>query len=131
MIRNRLQQFMMGRNGSDHLSLTVFTAALILQVVQSFVGGVILYILSVSLLAYSIFRMFSRNVAKRRAENARFLASVRPLRRRFSTLRTRMQDKDHRYFRCPHCRQQMRVPRGKGRIRVTCRSCGASFEEKS
>lgn len=131
MIRSRLQQFMMGRNGSDHLALTVFTASLILQVIQSFTGGAVLYLLSVVLLIYSFFRMFSRRLDKRRAENARFLAAVRPLRRRFSTLRTRMQDRDHRYFRCPNCRQQMRVPRGKGRIRVTCRSCGASFEEKS
>lgn len=131
MIRNRLQRMMIGRNGADHLALTVFTLSLILQVVQSFVGGGLLYLLSLVLLLYSFFRMFSRKVDKRRAENARFLAAVRPLRRRFSTLRARAKDRDHRYFRCPNCKQQMRVPRGKGRIRVTCRACGASFEQKS
>ena len=131
MIRNRLQQFMIGRNGADHLALTVFTVSLVLQVIQSFFGGLFLYTLSLVLLIYSFFRMFSRNVEKRRAENSRFLTAVRPLRRRMSTLRARAKDKDHRYFRCPNCKQQMRVPRGKGRIRVTCRACGASFEQKS
>ena len=47
------------------------------------------------------------------------------------TFRTRMKDREHRYFKCPSCGQQMRVPRGKGRITVHCRSCGATFEEKS
>jgi uncharacterized paraquat-inducible protein A len=70
--------------------------------------------------------MFSRRLDQRRKENARFLSILRPLRQKFSSTLAHMKDKEHRYFRCPNCKQQMRVPRGKGRIQVTCRKCGAS-----
>ena len=45
--------------------------------------------------------------------------------------RTIRRDKEHRYFKCPNCGQYLRVPRGKGKITVNCRNCGASFEERS
>ena len=75
--------------------------------------------------------MFSRQIDKRRGENARFMSLIRPVRRGFSAWRARLRDRDHRYFRCPNCKQQMRVPKGKGHIQVTCRNCGITFEEKS
>ena len=83
------------------------------------------------LLVVSLLRTLSRNVERRREENARFLQLVRPLRRRWTLFRTRAHDREHRYFKCPNCGQNMRVPRGKGRITVHCRACGCAFEEKS
>ena len=113
MIRQALMRFMYGRNGIDQLG----TFMLVLY----FITWVILV----------LFRMLSRNLARRRAENTKFLQAVRPIRNFWVTRRNRMKDRDHRYFKCPNCGQQMRVPRGKGRITVHCRSCGATFEEKS
>ena len=131
MIRNALARFMYGRNGSDHLGLFLLGVYLFVWLVQSISGWAVLVLVEYALLLVILFRMLSRNLARRRAENTKFLQMSAPVRKKLRTLHTRLKDKDHRYFSCPNCRQQMRVPRGKGRITVHCRSCGATFEEKS
>lgn len=131
MIRNKLRQIMVGRCGADQLSLATMWISILLWLLYALSGWMILYVLSAVLIFLTLFRMFSRRLDKRRAENARFLAAIRPVQRRFSATVAHLKDKEHRYFRCPNCKQQMRVPRGKGRIRVTCRGCGITFEEKS
>ena len=138
MIRNALARFMYGRNGTDQLGLFTLGLYLLLWLVQMIVqrfapNGVMLtlVILEYIVLFIILFRMLSRNLARRRAENTKFLQIVRPMRNRWNSHRSRMRDKEHRYFKCPNCGQQMRVPRGKGRITVHCRTCGATFEEKS
>ena len=104
---------------------------LVLYVAGLFIRVLLLELIGTAVLAVSLFRSLSRNVERRREENARFLQMVRPLWRKWTTFRARAQDKEHRYFKCPNCGQNMRVPRGKGRITVHCRTCGAAFEEKS
>jgi len=131
MIRNALARFMYGRNGSDQLGLFTLALYLVVWLIQAFCRWIPLLILEYLLLAVTLFRMLSRNLARRRAENARFLQLVHPIAARWQSLRIRMSDREHRYFRCPNCGQQMRVPRGKGRLTVHCRTCGATFEEKS
>ena len=131
MIRQFMARFMMGRYGMDQLNIAMMVLYLILYVVFLFTRLAILDILVLVLLFVTLFRMLSRNLDRRRAENARFLQLVRPICRRIKSCRIRMQDREHRYFKCPNCGQQMRVPRGKGRITVHCRSCGATFEGKS
>lgn len=131
MIRSKLRQLMIGRCGADQLSLATMWTSILLWLLYAFTHWMLFYVLSVVLIFLTLFRMFSRKLDKRRAENARFLSRIQPLRRRFSTTVAHLKDKEHRYFRCPNCKQQMRVPRGKGRVRITCRSCGITFEEKS
>lgn len=131
MIRRWLTRFMTGRYGMDQLNTAMMVLYIILYVIYLFTRWVILDFIVLVLLFVTIFRMLSRNLERRRAENTRFLQLVRPVLRKFKSCRSRMQDKEHRYFKCPNCGQQMRVPRGKGRITVHCRSCGATFEEKS
>ena len=75
--------------------------------------------------------MFSRNIVRRRGENARFMTVAGPAIRWVKLRRTIHRDKDHLYFKCPNCGQQLRAPRGKGKITVNCRNCGVSFEEKT
>ena len=82
-------------------------------------------------LAFATFRLFSKNLTKRRAENAKFLELVRPIARKYNVSKSRRQDREHCYFKCPNCGQQLRVPKGKGKISITCRSCGVSFEKKT
>lgn len=131
MFRAKIQQLMVGRSGPDALSNAAIWAALAVWAVYLFTRLLPLYLLCLVLMGYSLFRMLSRQVEKRRAENAAFLNTFRPLRRKCSAIFCRLRDREHRYFRCPNCGQQLRVPRGKGRIQVTCRSCGITFEEKS
>ena len=131
MLMNYLRKLMYGRYGSDHLSffLLILYLALMLAANLPFLGW--LSWLALAVLVWDLFRMFSRRFDRRRAENARFLALVGPVVRWFRMRRTIHRDKEHRYFKCPNCGQCLRVPRGKGKINVTCRNCGASFEEKS
>ena len=131
MIRRYLTRFMTGRYGGDQLNLFLIGLYLVLYVVFLFSRLLVFELLGTVVLVFSLYRSLSRNLERRRAENARFLQTVRPVWRRLSAFHTRAHDKEHRYFKCPNCGQQMRVPRGKGRITVHCRSCGAAFEEKS
>ena len=131
MIRNALQRFMYGRYGSDQLNtflLIAYLAALLLSGLPEL--GVLEFV-ALGLVVWALFRMLSRNYAARRAENARFLKVIGPVVRWYRLRRTIRRDKEHRYFKCPGCGQQLRVPRGKGKIAVNCRSRGASFQEKS
>lgn len=131
MVRNALARFMYGRNGTDQLGLFTLGVYLLVWFLQVITGWDILALVEYVLLFVILYRMLSRKLDRRRAENAKFLQAIQPARKRIRSFRNRMQDKDHRYFRCPNCRQQMRVPKGKGRITVHCRSCGTTFEEKS
>ena len=123
-IGNALSRFMYGRNGVDRLTLTMVWTALVLDIINGTVAGII------TLLA--LFRMFSRNLEKRRAENAKFMEKVWwPISRRMAGKRQQRMDKEHCYFTCPGCGAVCRVPRGKGRIVITCPRCGNEIYGKS
>ena len=128
---NWLQRFMYGRYGVAQFSIFLIAVYLVLYLVGSLLRLGFLSWLSLLVAAYALFRLFSRNITRRRAENAKFMQLAGPAIRWVRLRRTIHRDKEHRYFKCPNCGQQLRVPKGKGKITVTCRSCGASFEEKS
>ena len=131
MIRGFLSRFMAGRYGTDQLNNTLIITYVVLYLISIFTRWSVLYWIALVLVFVTLFRTLSRQIDRRRAENAKFLQLVRPVSRKLKNFKARVRDKDHRYFKCPNCKQQMRVPRGKGRITVHCRSCGATFEEKS
>ena len=130
-MRNALQRFMYGRYGNDQLNSFLIVLYLILYLLFSVTQFALLYWVSTALIFWVFFRIFSRNLAKRREENQKFLRKADPFLRWYRLRRTMMRDKEHRYFKCPNCGQHLRVPRGKGKITVSCRGCGASFQEKS
>ncbi len=134
-MRERLIRFMTGRNGADNLSRAVSVAVIVLLVVSLFFHGDAaraLWILAVLGMVYVYFRMFSRNVYKRRDENAKYLRATAGVRTYFRGLRERWsQRRDYKFFRCPSCRTLLRVPKGKGKIKVVCRKCGNSFIKKT
>ena len=117
------RSFMAGRYGTDKLGLTLLVAALVISLISAFIGGVVSLILTLLyylLMGWAIFRMFSRNTYARYEENRKFL-------RFFDQLK----DREHRYFECPKCRQSVRVPRGKGKIAITCPRCREKFIKKT
>ena len=131
-MKERFMRFMAGRYGSDQLNRFLSMAALVLIVLNLLFRSVLLWILALVALICCYVRMFSRNLEKRRVENARYLrlkyrmvGAVRGWRDR------QRQRRDFCFFRCPACRAMLRVPRGKGKIRVTCRKCGNAFERKT
>ena len=137
-IGNALSRFMYGRNGVDRLTLTMVWTALVLDIINIFLREKVPLAYSIigtvagiiTLLA--LFRMFSRNLEKRRAENAKFMEKVWwPISRRMAGKRQQRMDKEHGFFTCPGCGAVCRVPKGKGRIVITCPCCGNEIHGKS
>lgn len=122
---------MYGRYGVDQLSLFLMGLYLVVYLLASLLRLGLLGWLAMLPAIIAILRMFSKNLPKRRAENAKFMELAGPVIRWVRMRRTMRRDKDHCYFKCPNCGQHLRVPKGKGKITVTCRNCGVSFEEKS
>lgn len=130
-MRNFLQRLMYGRYGSDQLNLFLLGLYLVFYLLGAVTGVHFLSTVGLFFIVLGFLRMFSRKIDRRRAENAKFLQMVAPINKWYKMRRTMHRDKDHAYFKCPNCGQYLRVPKGKGKITVTCRSCGTSFQEKS
>jgi hypothetical protein len=134
-MRAKLARFMTGRNGSDNLTRFVSVTVCIIIVAAMFVSGsasYVLWALSIAGLAYSYFRIFSQNINKRSEENRRYLLMKNEFLSYFrGVMERRSQRKEYKFFRCPSCHTILRVPRGKGKVKVICRKCGASFIKKT
>lgn len=128
----KFRKFMDGRNGGDQLSI----ALLILSMIFTF-GGQLIKIAWLPLVGYiplvmSIFRMFSKDVAKRRMENYKFAMLFSPIYSKLKNTQKRLKDsKTHKFYKCPKCNQKLRVPKGKGKIVVTCTKCGTKFNKQT
>lgn len=127
---------MAGRNGFDNYGRFLSVAALILLLISMFFGesqvGRIIEILGLALLVYAYFRILSRKVYKRREENGKYLRLKYKVTSSCKVYKERWtQRRDYKFFTCPSCKTVLRVPRGKGRVRIVCRKCGASFEGKT
>ena len=138
-LQNAFARFMYGRNGTDQLNqaiLIVYLALFLLSaVLNAIVKSQVLYLITDLLLTAAavvlIWRTFSKNLAKRRTENAKFLSWWYPTRSRLLGAKARLQDKDHKYFTCKTCNTVCRVPAGKGKIEITCPKCGGKILGKS
>ncbi|MBQ9120321.1 MAG: hypothetical protein IJY09_09770 [Lachnospiraceae bacterium] len=131
-MRAKLQRFMMGRYGVDQFSRFLNILVIVLLVVSLFVRNSLVYYVGVALLIYAYFRMFSRNHAKRYAENQRYLRLTAGFRGWYAKQKSYAQTrKTHHIYACPSCRQKIRIPKGKGRIAIRCPKCSTEFIKKS
>ena len=131
-LRSRIERWMIGRNGPDELGMACTWLALILYIVAAVSGLRLIYWVAIVLLIYSALRMGSRSVAARRNENQAFLAKAGPLGGWLRNPSAAMAEAhEYKHLKCPQCGRRMRVPRKKGKLRVTCPSCGHRFEAKS
>ena len=119
-----LRRFMEGRYGTDRLNMVILCCGLAASILSSLVRvtplNLIFWLLSYGLMIWAIWRSLSRNTYKRYQEN-----------RKFMQIFDRLKDRQHRYFDCPKCRQTVRVPRGKGKISITCPRCREKFIKKT
>lgn len=127
-----MRRFMYGRYGTDQLNFLLLFSALGLSLINVILSAIcaeskvyyylylIFSLLVYGLLGFALFRMFSRNIYKRQRENRRLL-----------NFWTRLRDRKNRYFRCPNCRQTVRVPRHRGKINIRCPKCGEKFIRKT
>ena len=131
-LKEKFIRFMAGRYGGDQFSRFLSFVAMALIIVNLFVRSMVLWLLGIAALVLVYVRMFSKNYEKRRRENERYLQWKYKLTSGFTNWMDRQkQHRDYVFFRCPSCHAMLRVPRGKGRIRVTCRKCGNAFERKT
>lgn len=131
-LQQRLAQFLYGRNGYDNLARACNAMAIILLLINIFAQSVIIYFLWVALFGYSIFRVYSKNVPKRYQENQKFLSMTEVPRKYVKLVKLQWRDRSvSRYYLCKGCHQQIRVPKGKGRIEIRCPKCGERFIRKT
>ena len=142
-IKQAFRSFMYGRNGADHLSMALLWAGLILYLLGGIVGsiaasvifpilGILLNMLGFACYVFCIFRMFSRNVDKRRAENRRYVTLMEKKKTQRRQAKVRFQNrKTYKYFKCPGCKAWLRLSRGKGVATITCSRCHTSFTQKA
>ena len=118
-MKEKLQRFMYGRYGLDSFGKFTIIVSLVLMLLANFV-------------IYTYFRMFSRQTYKRACENQAYLAKTAKVRHFFASQKSIMaQRKTHHIYKCPTCKQKIRVPKGKGRIEIRCPKCNTTFIKKS
>lgn len=126
-----IRRMMAGRYGSDQLGTALLLGYVVCYLLSRIFRSSLLSLLATVLVFWGLYRMLSRQIDRRRAENTRFLNFISPMVRKYNVHKCRRMDREHCYFKCPNCGQQLRVPRGKGKLSVTCRSCGVTFEKKT
>ena len=123
-LKNWLRRFMIGRYGTDKLNnllLWIATADILLSLfLPTGLPTLLAVLLAYALMGIVIFRSLSRNTYQRHKENRWYL-----------NLLERIKDREHRYFSCPQCKQSVRVPKGKGKIAITCPKCREKFVKKT
>lgn len=130
-MREKLYRFMMGRYGNDQLNRFLMVLTLIFFAFSIFGMG-LFYLLGLSCLLWAYFRMLSKNTYKRSLENNRYLKVEYKVRQSLSSFKSNIQQrKVYHIYKCPSCRQKIRIPRGKGKIEIRCPKCSRTFIKKS
>lgn len=129
--KERLMRFFSGRNGTDAICYALFAAYLLVAVLNLFISSFILWCLGWCIIAYLWFRVFSRNIYKRRAENERFISLILRVKRYFKIRRRAFSERKlYSYKKCIHCKSTLRLPKKKGKHTVKCPRCGKEFYVK-
>ena len=139
-MRDAMARFMYGRNGVDQLNIAMLWVSIGADLLATILMrqrnglayvGLALYYGSVVLWVLVLFRMFSRNLYKRQAENQKWLQARSRRRGAASAAQARRADTEHKYFTCKQCKTICRVPVGKGKVIITCPKCGAEIRGKT
>lgn len=114
---------MYGRYGMDKLGYMILIVSMVITLISSlfFKNGVIV---AYALIIWEVYRFFSKNISKRTNENSKYYSIIRSLKKKYALSKNKLRDrKTHRYFSCTTCHNTLRVPKGKGEIKVTCPVC--------
>ena len=130
-IMEKIRQFMAGRYGNDFLNSALFIFGAVISVVCSLFRIPFGSLISFIPYGIALYRMLSRDYAKRSAENVKFLEVSKPWRDFIVKKFRQFQDKDHRYYSCPKCHNTLRVPKGRGKIKISCPHCGKEFIKRT
>lgn len=137
-LSNTMQSWMYGRYGYDELNRFLTLGGLVLLMISMSVTGYsstassVISWLAIAMYVLSVYRTYSRNISKRQQERAAYLRRTEPVRAWFRLQKNKFADrKTHRYFKCKQCKTVLRVPKGKGKIMIHCRNCGAELVKKT
>lgn len=131
-MKERMQRFMAGRYGNDQLNQFIFIVAIISMVFEIITRQSLFYTLTLVLLILAYVRVFSRNINKRYEENMKFLQKKDAILNKFRKQKYyAAQRRNFHIYTCPQCKQKIRIPKGKGKISITCPKCRTSFIKKS
>lgn len=131
-MKERFDRFMYGRYGSDQLSKLLLGVCFACLILNIFTGSRLLYLIAVVMLVFAYIRIFSKDHTRRYAENMKYLQiRDRILKKLGLTEKQIQQRKMYHIYHCPGCSQKIRIPRGKGRIEITCPKCGNKFTKNS
>ena len=125
----KMRTFFYGRNGFDDLAKLSLISSLIVFLIYGFwprgIVKILLSLVYLGLLIYAYFRIFSKKVYKRVQENKKYLGAVQMTKTRWK------QRKTHKFYRCPKCKTWLRLPKGCGKITITCVKCSTKFDKKT
>jgi hypothetical protein len=128
-IVSRIQRFLYSRNGFDDLAKLSLIASIVVFLIYGFwphgIVKIILSLVTWFLMGYAYFRILSKNIHKRVQENKKYLGMVNMTKTRWR------QRKTHKFYRCPKCKTWLRVPKGRGKITITCVKCATKFDKKT
>ena len=135
-LKKKFQEIMRGRNGADELSCALCVAGFVLMLLSSVLPGTeLIYTIGLAAMIYCFIRMFSKDIAKRRAENSKYVNFIKG-RKTTKTQKTKKVNnkkiikeklKTHEMFKCPKCNANCFVPKNKGKVRITCPKCEEKF----
>ncbi|MBE5780698.1 MAG: hypothetical protein E7328_02605 [Clostridiales bacterium] len=127
----KFRQFMYGRYGTDQLTIAMLILSIVLFIASRISGVGFINYIGLGVLAICYFRMFSKNTSARYKENQKFMKLWGPMGRGLSGFLARRKDHTHAYYKCPNCKLRVRVPRGKGKIKIKCPECKTEFIKKT
>ena len=131
-MRDKFNKFMQGRYGADQMGQMLSAVSMVFLIISLFSRNQAWFLLAVIGIVYNYFRMFSKNTYKRAAENQKYLQMTRGIRTFFYRQRNMItQRKTHHIYKCPSCKQKIRVPKGKGKIEIRCPKCNTRFIKRS
>lgn len=123
---------MQGRYGADQMGQMLSAVSMVFLIISLFSRNQAWFLLAVIGIVYNYFRMFSKNISKRYAENQKYLKMTAGIRRKLASWKSQLaQRKIYHIYRCPGCKQKTRVPRGRGKIEIRCPKCNTRFVKKS
>ena len=129
---SKMKSFMYGRYGYDELSQFLSKTALLCVIVGLFAYPGFFCGLAMALYLVTMFRMYSKNIMKRKQERDAYLRRTQPLRDWQALQKRKFNDrKTHKFYRCSQCKTSLRVPKGKGKIKIHCPQCGAEIVKKT
>ena len=130
-IKEKIARYMVGRYGIDRLYYFLLAICFIIIIINTFINSVILSLTESCLFIYAFYRVMSRNVYKRQQENEKFTKLIDKPKKFFNLQKCKLRDRNtHVYKKCPNCKNNLRLPKQKGKHTVACPCCQTRFDVK-